>query len=81
MGIPAIYGWLGAIALAIGFVILARYWIRKAVSTEAALERETQARLDAERKAKEHERVAEIRNRDLGTTPGRELRDVEKRGC
>lgn len=75
------YGWAVVIALLIGFVILVRYWIRKAVSTEAALERETHARLEAERIGKEHARVAEIRTRDLGGTPGVVVRDVEgKRG-
>ena len=79
MGIPAVYGWLGVIALLIGFVVLVRYWIRRAVSTEAALERETRARLEAERLAKEYGRVAEIRSRDLGEHPGLIVRDVDRK--
>lgn len=81
MGIPAVYGWLGVIALIIGFIILVRYWIRKSANTEAALERETRARLEAERMAKEYGRVADIRSRNLGDTPGVIVRDVDgKRG-
>ena len=80
MGIPSAYGWAALAALLIGFIILIRYWIRKAVSIEAALERETRARLEAERMAKEYGRVAEIRARDLGATPGVIVRDIDKSG-
>jgi len=76
MGVSSVYGWAALAALLIGFIILVRYWIRKAVSTEAALERETRARLEAERIAKEHQRVADIRGRPLGD--GTILRDVHK---
>ncbi len=76
MGVPSVYGWLGVIALGIGFIILVRYWIRKAVSTEAELERVTRARLEAERIAEEYKRVADIRSRDLGS--GIVVRDVDK---
>ena len=74
--IPSAYGWAALAALLIGFIVLARYWIRTAVSTEAALERETRARLEAERIGKEHQRVADIRSRPLGD--GTILRDVDK---
>ena len=74
--IPSAYGWAALAALLIGFIVLARYWIRTAVSTEAALERETRARLEAERIAKEHQRVADIRTRPLGD--GTIVRDVDK---
>ena len=81
MIIPSVYGWIAVLGLIIGFIILARYWIRKAVSTEAALERETRAHLEAERIAKEYGRVADIRSRDLGDIPGIIVRDVDgKRG-
>jgi len=74
--IPSAYGWAALAALLIGFIVLARYWIRTAVSTEAALERETRARLEAERIGKEHQRVADIRSRPLGS--GIVVRDTDK---
>ena len=76
MGIPAVYGWVAAIGLLVGFSLWLYYRIRKSANTEAALERETRARLEAERIAKEHARVADIRTRPLGD--GVILRDVDK---
>ncbi len=73
---PSVYGWAALAALLIGFIVLVRYWIRKAVSTEAELERVTRARLEAERIAEEYKRVADIRTRPLGS--GIIVRDVDK---
>ena len=78
MGIPAVYGWVAAIGLLIGFSLWLYYRIRKSATTEAALERETRARLEAERIAKEHQHVADIRARPLACPWGTELRDVDK---
>jgi len=76
MGIPAVYGWVAAIGLLVGFSLWLYYRIRKSANTEAALERETRARLEAERIAKEHQRVADIRSRPLGS--GIVVRDTDK---
>lgn len=71
--LPSVYGWAAVLALLIGGTILIRYWIRRGASAEAQVERETQDRLDAERKAKEHEAVANVERRDLprGVAGGR----------
>ena len=77
--LPAVYGWVALVLAVIGGIWLIRTWIRRSASVEAELERETQARLDAERKAKEHEAVAGVRGRNLGPIPGVRVRDTEKR--
>ena len=65
---------LGCLAI----LVVIFYQIRKRVSIEMQAERETRARLDAERKAEEYKRVAEIRSRDLGASPGLRVRDTPK---
>lgn len=76
---PAVYGWAVVVLALIGFFVWLRWVIRRGASTEAELERETRARLDAERKAKEHEAVAEVRGRDLGADPGFRVQRKDKR--
>jgi hypothetical protein len=75
------YAWLALTLVILGFIVWAYYRTRKSATTEGQLEQETRNRLEAERKAKEHAAVADVRGRDLGPTPGLKLRDVDgKRG-
>lgn len=75
----AAYGWAAVLLALIGFFIWLRWAIRRGASVEAELERETRARLDAERKADEHKQVADVRGRDLGPSPGFRVRRKDKR--
>ncbi len=77
--VPAVYGWVALVLTVIGGIWLIRTWIRRSASLEAELEREVQARLDDERKGKEHEAVSNVRARDLGSSPGFRVRTVNKR--
>ena len=72
------YGWAGVVLGCLAILVVIFYQIRKRVSIEMQAERETRARLDAERKAEEYKRVAEIRARPLGPSPGLRVRDIPK---
>ena len=74
------YGWAGVVLGCLAILVFIFYQIRKRVSVEMQAERETRARLDAERRAEEYKRVAEVRSRDLGRSPGLRVRDVAKGG-
>jgi len=74
------YAWALIVLALVGFAVWIRWAIRRGASAEAQAERETRARLDAERKAEEHAQVAKVRGRDLGRSPGLRVRDVPKGG-
>ena len=71
------YAWAVIVLVLVGFAVWIRSAIRRGASAEAQAERETEARLDAERKADEHKRVAEVERRPLpGGVAGSRVRDV-----
>ena len=74
------YAWAVIVLVLVGFAVWIRSAIRRGASAEAQAERETLARMDAQRKAEEHAKVAEVRSRPLGPAPGFRVRDIPKGG-
>lgn len=70
---------LGKIAEGLGRALFG--WLREKERDRLLVSeaRERLAREDAERKAKEHEAVADVRGRPLGPEPGFRVRKVDKR--